>query len=91
MSETNYTTEVEILIRATVHPGDPGVHTFANGDPGYPPTGPEADDFKIYAVDEDGNEHEIPDELVKALFPAEAIDWNHVEERIIDRWETEQG
>jgi hypothetical protein len=24
-----------------VEPGDPGVHTYPNGDPGYPPTGPE--------------------------------------------------
>jgi hypothetical protein len=28
-----------LVIFATVDPGDPGVHTYANGDPGYPPSG----------------------------------------------------
>lgn len=35
-------------------PGDPGVHTFANGDPGYPPTGPDVE--IVYALVEDGDE-----------------------------------
>lgn len=28
-----------LIIDADFEPGDPGVHTLRNGDPGYPPTG----------------------------------------------------
>lgn len=35
-------------------PGDPGVRTFPNGDPGYPPTGPDVE--VVYAYVEDGDE-----------------------------------
>lgn len=39
--------EIEIDIEGTLvnfhytyEPGDPGIHTYPNGDPGYPGTGP---------------------------------------------------
>ena len=31
----------ELRVTWEFEAGDPGVHTFPNGDPGYPPTGPE--------------------------------------------------
>jgi hypothetical protein len=34
----------------TYDPGDPGVHTFSNGDPGYPPTSPCIDELKDVRV-----------------------------------------
>lgn len=34
---------MEVQVQWSVTAGDPGVHTFPNGDPGYPPTGPEAE------------------------------------------------
>jgi acetoin utilization deacetylase AcuC-like enzyme len=57
-----YTTETEIDINdepvnVTIDfnyiPGDPGVHTYSNGDPGYPPT---SDEIEVLSMnDEDNN------------------------------------
>jgi hypothetical protein len=33
-------------------PGDPGVHTYANGDPGHPPTPPEVDITSVQWIKE---------------------------------------
>jgi hypothetical protein len=35
------TIEIEIEVEGSYTPGDPGVYTYSNGDPGYPPTPPE--------------------------------------------------
>lgn len=48
--------DVILEVSGTYSPGDPGVHTFPNGDPGYPPTGPEVDIEKIMWKDDNGND-----------------------------------
>ena len=42
--------EVECLIEYDYTPGDPGCHTMRNGDPGWPPTGPEITINRITTV-----------------------------------------
>lgn len=37
--------QIEGTANYTVTPGDPGVRTFRNGDPGYPPSPPEVEFF----------------------------------------------
>lgn len=32
-----------VYVLYNYYPGDPGVHSYSNGDPGYPPTGPEVE------------------------------------------------
>ena len=44
--------EEEVVVEATYVAGDPGVRTFRNGDPGYPPSGPEVDITSIKRTDE---------------------------------------
>ena len=39
--------EIEVEVEGKYIPGDPGVWTYSNGDPGYPETPPE---FMIYKV-----------------------------------------
>lgn len=41
--------DVETVYKITcaISPGDPGCHTMANGDPGWPSTGPEVEILKI--------------------------------------------
>lgn len=57
---------------------DPGVHTYSNGDPGYPPS-TDVSDIDIEGVDDEDEfssfleENEKPAEW-KSL-PKEAIDW----------------
>jgi len=38
----------DIDVSFNYYPGDPGVRTYSNGDPGYPPSPPE---FEIISVD----------------------------------------
>lgn len=37
----------ELTVEYNYHPGDPGIHTYRNGDPGYPPT---PEEYEIYAI-----------------------------------------
>ena len=50
---------LEVTFEFNYEPGDPGVHTFSNGDPGYPPSGPEIEIIKAWIQDEDGNDIDI--------------------------------
>lgn len=46
----DHTLTIEGTVDYDVTPGDPGVRTFRNGDPGYPPTPPEVE-FYNEAID----------------------------------------
>jgi hypothetical protein len=39
--------DIQVDVKFNVLPGDPGIHTYSNGDPGYPPT---PDDIEIIEV-----------------------------------------
>jgi hypothetical protein len=39
---------VDMDVNFNFHPGDPGVHTYSNGDPGYPPTDPEIEINSVF-------------------------------------------
>lgn len=75
---------VEFDVRYTVKAGSPGVHTFANGDPGYPPDPPEIDavSFWPHAVTDAADEWDAG--LLKSLrdHVTAALDrWYGAEER----------
>lgn len=48
---------INITIDFMFYPGDKGVHTYSNGDPGYPPTGDEIDVLSV----QDENGTTVPD------------------------------
>ena len=50
---------MEVDFEFNYEPGDPGVHTFSNGDPGYPPSGPEIEIIKAWYQDEKKNDKEF--------------------------------
>jgi hypothetical protein len=39
--------EIEVEVTGEYMPGEPGVHTYPNGDPGYPPTPPSFDIHEV--------------------------------------------
>ena len=43
--------EIEVVVEANYIPGDPGVRTFRNGDPGYPPTEAEVEITSVLKTD----------------------------------------
>ena len=62
--------------------GDPGVHTYANGDPGYPPTSPEVEYSKI--------EYKGVDiiKLLDEFFTNDCDDfYNGLDEKVIEQME----
>lgn len=59
-----------VFIKYTYSPGDPGIHTFPNGDPGYPPTGPEIEITSAVYGDGSPVQYEDDEELVEKWFEA---------------------
>jgi len=63
-----------LALDASVEDYDPGVHTFSNGDPGYPPSGGNCEDFswEIEDIDEVLLELELSteglDNMVRAFY-----------------------
>jgi hypothetical protein len=47
-TETISFKEADLHVTFDFYKGDPGVHTYSNGDPGYPPTD---DDIEIISVE----------------------------------------
>jgi len=64
-------------------PGHPGVHTLRNGDPGYPPEGPEIEILHVFHLDDShpAAEQEVPLWMLRlfqkdeGLLEACASDW----------------
>ena len=52
--ESWVTLEVPVTVKVLIYPGDPGVRTFSNGDPGYPPTPPEFEFSEAWIGDDHG-------------------------------------
>jgi len=90
-------------VSGDVTPGDPGCHTMRNGDPGWPPSGPEAEVTEIHyqgakLADDDWKNHRIGEkqveEMVDALFEQAndnaraAEDDDH--DRAYDDWKDQQ-
>lgn len=38
---------IDVEVEFNYYPGDPGLYSYSNGDPGYPPTGPEVEIISI--------------------------------------------
>jgi len=57
--------DVVVKISSAI-PGDPGVHTYPNGDPGYPPSDPEVE-FTVYDEDEKDITSKVSDEDIVRL------------------------
>ena len=72
--------ELEVMFYYT--PGDPGVYTYSNGDPGYPPSPPELEIYKIEFTGKDsiGKHHTID---VTELY--DDTDFEKIEELIMVR------
>ena len=70
--------ELEVTFYYT--PGDPGVYTYSNGDPGYPPSPPELEIYKIEFTGKDtiGKHHTID---VTSLYDHD--DFERIEELIM--------
>lgn len=74
---------------------DPGVRTFRNGDPGYPPS-TECNAYKVFVVGKDGSK-EVEYELIwptstgeqRDLFP-ESV-WDMIIEELIEKAEEERN
>ena len=58
--EGNEETEIEIQICGTYLPGDPGVHTYANGDPGYPSTPDSIEIHDCFTLNPETREWNVP-------------------------------
>lgn len=68
----------EVTIDFAFYPGDPGVHTYSNGDPGYPPSGDEVDVLSV----QDKNGNTVPDSLISQKWVDHIIEvcHKHIEE-----------
>ena len=85
--------EIDVDVDFDYEPGDPGVHTYSNGDPGYPPT---REVFEITSVKHNGIEiidylsDSILEEIEEKLRDekadhAEARQLSRAEDRLNDR------
>jgi hypothetical protein len=56
---------IQCTVEFTILPGDTGLWTYSNGDPGYPPTGDEIDYLEVY--DENGKNitKEVPEKWIE--------------------------
>ena len=68
-------------------PGDPGIHTYPNGDPGVPGTGPSVQitAIRVLATDPNGNFHNV--DILPYLELHEEIDPWDLEEKILESHE----
>ena len=84
--------EIEIDIEGTLvnfhytyEPGDPGIHTYPNGDPGYPGTGPDVNILYAYAAQPDNLGNLVEVDVLELITPY--IDLDDVEQQIIEEHE----
>ena len=72
--------EIEVSVDFQFYPGDPGLWRYSNGDPGYPPTGPEVE--IMFVTDKNGKTYEFE-------IPANQI--TRIEQECIDYCEDESN
>ena len=72
--------ELEVEFYCT--PGDPGVYTYSNGDPGYPPTPPE---FEIHKIEFTGKDHTGKYHTIDVTEMYDDTDFEQIEELIEER------
>ena len=72
----------QVSFHYTYEPGDPGVHTYPNGDPGYPGTGPEVTIHSAYAAQQDQLGKLVDVDVLELITPY--IDLDDVEQQIIE-------
>ncbi len=69
----------ELFVEFDYTPGDPGVHTYPDGDPGYPPTSPEFNIIHVWWDTEDVNEDEVTIDIAPLM---EEEDFMNIENAI---------
>ncbi len=84
-----YTLELTEKVWLDVHyeydPGEPMIHTYPNGDPGHPGSGPsvEIKEIRCLAEDKDGNYHDV--DILPFLELAESeLDLWKLDEKILE-------
>jgi hypothetical protein len=50
----------DVEVEYTVSPYDPGLWSYSNGDPGYPPSGGEVEDMKVFRDGVDISDNILP-------------------------------